>query len=315
MNINNPIRKAMRDGYGEAIVELAKRNKDIVALTGDLAGSLKLDEFKLRFPDRFFEIGIAEQNMMGIAAGLASTGKIPFVSSFAMFVAGRSWEQLRTAVCYANFNVKIIGSHAGLSNSRDGASHQNLEDFAALRAIPNLIIIAPCDYNETKKAVHEAARIKGPVYIRFNRSETPILTEEKGRFRVGRAETLREGNDLAIISCGAMVYESLVAAQELAKKGIHARVINMHTIKPIDKEAIILAAKETKKIVTVEEHQVNGGLGGAVAEVLSQNSPARLKIIGVKDRFGQSGALGDVMKEYGLTSESIIKEIHDFYWK
>jgi len=232
-----------------------------------------------------------------------------------MFVAGRSWEQLRTAVCYANFNVKIIGSHAGLSNSRDGASHQNLEDFAALRAIPNLIIIAPCDYNETKKAVHEAARIKGPVYIRFNRSETPILTEEKGRFRVGRAETLREGNDLAIISCGAMVYESLVAAQELAKKGIHARVINMHTIKPIDKEAIILAAKETKKIVTVEEHQVNGGLGGAVAEVLSQNSPARLKIIGVKDRFGQSGALGDVMKEYGLTSESIIKEIHDFYWK
>ncbi|MCX6708005.1 MAG: transketolase family protein [Candidatus Woesearchaeota archaeon] len=301
---------ATRAAFGDAIIALGKKDKRIVALTADLSESTKVSGFAEEFPDRFFQIGIAEQNMMNIAAGLSATGKIPFVATFAIFSSGRAWEQMRTAVCYANMNVKIIGSHSGLSNGGDGASHQELEDIAITRVIPNLRVIVPCDYVETVKAVIEASKIEGPVYIRVSRDNSPVITRETTRFQIGDAEVFSIGKDASIIACGKMVAIALDAAEELKKEGVFAGVINLHTIKPIDEKTILNAAKETGAIVTAEEHQVHGGMGSAVLEVLAGH-PVPVEMVGVKDRFGQSGKVPELMKEYGLTKEDIKKAVHE----
>lgn len=298
--------RSVRDAFGKALVELGKKNKDVVALSADLAGSVRTNWFAEEFPERHFEVGIAEQNMMGIASGLAACGKIPFVASFAAFNPGRNWDQLRVSVCYSNMNVKVIGGHAGISIGEDGATHQALEDIAITRVLPNMTVIVPSDYNEMYDATIAAAKHPGPVYIRSGRPKVEDLPESK--FEIGKANILKKGKDITIIACGLMVQESLKAAELLEKKGISASVINMHTIKPIDKKAIINAAKETKAIITAEEHQVNGGLGSAVAEVLSENYPTKLKIIGIKDTFGESGSPDELLTKYGLTKEHIVKE-------
>ncbi len=295
-----------RDGYGKGLVELGKINKDVVVLSGDLTESTRSHWFKEQFPKRFFELGVAEQNMMGVAAGLALCGKIPFVSSYAVFCPGRNWDQLRVSVCYNEANVKIAGAHAGISVGPDGATHQALEDIAITRTLPKLSVIVPCDSIEAQKATINSAKINGPVYLRLGRAKSPVITTQKTPFKIGKAEIYREGKDVAIIACGILVHEALVAAEKLSKEKIDAMVINCHTIKPIDKKTIIDAAKITGAIITAEEHQVHGGLGSAVAEVLSQNFPVPMKIIGVNDRFGESGEPEELMHAFGLTSKEII---------
>ena len=303
---------ATRAAFGDAILALGRKDKRIVALSADLAESTKVSGFAKEFPDRFFQIGIAEQNMMNIAAGLSTTGKIPFVATFSIFATGRAWEQMRTAVCYAKMNVKIIGSHSGLSNGGDGASHQALEDIAITRVIPNLKVIVPCDYVEAVKAVIEASKTEGPVYIRLSRDASPVITRETTRFRIGDAEVFRIGKDVSIIACGKMVAIALDAAEELKKESIYAGVINLHTIKPIDSKTILNAAKETGAIVTAEEHQIHGGMGSAVLEVLAESSnPVLVAMVGVKDRFGQSGKTPELMKEYGLSKDDIKKAVRE----
>ncbi len=301
--------KSVRDAFGKALLELGEKNKEVVALAADLGGSVRTNWFAEKFPERHFEVGISEQNMMGVASGLAACGKIPFAGSFAVFNPGRNLDQLRTSVCYSNMNVKIIGAHAGITVGEDGATHQALEDIAITRTLPNMTVIVPSDYNEMYKATLAAAGHKGPVYIRSGRPKIDVLPETD--FKIGKANILRKGDDLAIIACGIMVGEALKAAETLDSRGISARVINMHTIKPIDKDAVIAAAKETKMILTAEEHQVNGGLGSAVAEVLAQDYPAKMKIIGVKDTFGESGKPRELMEKYGLTAENIVKQAMD----
>jgi len=295
-----------RDGYGKGLVELGKMNPDIIVLTGDLTESTRTHWFKEQFPKRFIEIGVAEQNMMGIAAGLALSGKIPFVSSYAVFCPGRNWDQLRVSVCYNEANVKIAGAHAGISVGPDGATHQALEDIAITRVLPKLNVIVPCDSIEAQKATIASTKINGPVYIRLGRAKSPVITTIATPFKIGRAEIYRQGKDVTIIACGIMVHEAIVAAEKLSKEGIEATVINCHTIKPIDQQTIISAAKKTKAVITAEEHQVNGGLGSAVAEVLSQKYPVPMKIIGVQDRFGESGEPEELMKAFGLTSKEIV---------
>ncbi|MBN1325411.1 transketolase family protein [Candidatus Falkowbacteria bacterium] len=301
--------KACRDGYGGALLELGKKNKNVVVLCADLEESTRTIDFAKKYPKRFVEVGVAEQNMIGIGAGLALEGKITFCSSFAVFSPGRNWEQIRISVCYNNANVKIVSSHAGLNVGEDGATHQALEDLATMRVIPNMTVIAPCDYLEAKKAVMAAAKYKGPVYIRFGREKTPVITLKNTPFKIGKAQILRQGKDVTIIACGLMVYEALKAAEELATKKISAEVINCHTIKPIDKNTIIRSAKKTKRVVTIEEHEVNGGLGSAVAEVLVQNYPVKMEIIGVPDKFGESGTAKQLLDKYGLNANSIIKSV------
>jgi len=301
--------KNLRTALAEALLELGKKNKNVVALTADLGESSKSLEFGKKYPDRYFDVGVAEANMVGIAAGLALEGKIPFVTTYAVFCPGRSLDQVRQSVCYNQANVKICSSHAGLSVGPDGATHQALEDIAIMRTLPNMTVIVPCDYHETKKAVLAAAKIKGPVYIRYGRTDLPIITETSDKFEIGKASVLKNGNDATIIACGPMVYQALLAAQELEKKGIKVRVINLATIKPIDKNVIIKAAQETGKILTIEDHQVAGGMGSAVAEVLAQNYPIKMKIMGMPDSFGQSGQPDELYNFYGLNSESIVKEI------
>jgi transketolase len=298
-----------RDGYGRGLIKLGEKNKDVVVLCCDLTDSTRAGWFKKKFPSRFIEVGVAEQNLMGIAAGLSFLGKIPYISSYAVFNPGRNWDQLRVSVCYSKANVKIQGAHAGISVGPDGASHQALEDIAITRCLPNLVVIVPCDAIEAEKATVASSLIKGPVYLRFGREKIPVITTSKTPFRVGRAEIYREGKDVAIIACGLMVYEALVAAEKLKKQGIDAMVINNHTIKPIDKETIIKAAKKTKAIVTAEEHQVAGGMGSAVAEVLSQSCPVPMGFVGVKDTFGESGKPKELLEKYGLNSKAIIREV------
>jgi len=302
--------KSCRDGYGEALLELGKKNKNVVVLCADLEESTRTMEFGKKYPKRFVEVGVAEQNMIGIGAGLALEGKIPFCSSFAVFSPGRNWEQIRISVCYNNANVKIVSSHAGLNVGEDGATHQALEDLGTMRIIPNMIVIAPCDYLETQKAVFAAAKYKGPVYIRFGREKTPVITSKNTPFKIGKAQVLRQGKNVTIIACGSMVSEALKAAEELAKKKIQAEVINCHTIKPIDKATIIKSAKKTKRVVTIEEHEINGGLGSAVAEVLAQNFPVKMEIIGVNDSFGESGTAQQLLDKYGLNYKNIIKKVN-----
>ncbi|HPI97968.1 MAG TPA: transketolase C-terminal domain-containing protein, partial [Synergistales bacterium] len=278
-----------RFGYGDALLELGRINPDVVVLGADLSSSLRVDQFAREFPQRFVQIGIAEQDMMGVAAGLSLTGKIPYVSTYGVFCTGRAWDQLRTTVAYARLNVKIGSGHGGISVGADGATHQALEDIAITRTIPNLTIIVPCDYHETKKATLAASQIKGPVIIRFGREKVPVITTQDTPFEVGKASIYRQGVDVTIAACGVMVYESLIAAEKLALEGISAKVINCHTVKPLDMETLVEAARETGAMVTAEEHQVMGGFGSAVAEVLSQALPVPLKMVGIQDTFGQSG--------------------------
>jgi len=296
-----------RFGYGEGLVIAGKENPNVVALCADLTDSTRTSVFKKEFPDRFVEVGIGEQNMASLASGMAAVGKIPFISSYAMFSPGRNWEQIRTTICYNNQNVKIAGAHSGVSVGPDGATHQAIEDMAITRVVPNMVVIAPCDAIEAKKATISAARHKGPVYIRFTREKTPVMTTEETPFEIGQAEIYREGKDISIIACGPLLYEALKAAEELAKEGIEAEVINNHTIKLMDKETILKSVQKTRCVVTIEEHQAMGGMGSAVSEILSQNYPAPMEIIGVKDRFGESGEPSELLEKFGLTAQNIIE--------
>jgi len=272
-----------RQGYGEGLLEEGK-NKKIIALTGDLTESTKTHLFAEKYPERFIETGVAEQNMMGIAAGLAIEGKIPIIASYAVFNPGRNWDQLRVSVCYTNANVKIIGAHAGISVGPDGATHQALEDIAITRVLPNLTVLSPCDKHETKKAIKAAIKHKGPVYIRFAREKTPIITTKKTPFKIGKAEIYKTGKDLTIIATGPILYEALKTAKKLENK-TSIEIINCHTIKPLDKKTILKSAKKTNKIITIEEHQTTGGLGSAISELLSENHQTKIKKIGIKDHF------------------------------
>jgi len=299
----------IRNGYGEGLVLAGEEDEQVVALCADLTESTKAKAFAEKFPQRFIEVGVAEQNLVTVAAGMALLGKIPFASSFATFSPGRNWEQIRTTVCYNDVQVKIIGSHAGLSVGPDGATHQALEDIAIMRSLPNMIVISPADAIEAKKATLAMAKLPKPCYLRLSRDKTPVVTTEDSPFKIGRAEVFHQGTDVAVIATGQMVYMALLAAKEMESRKISVRVINCHTIKPLDKKLVINAAKDCGAIVTAEEHQVTGGLGGVVAEVISQNFPVPLKIIGVEDSFGESGESDELFIKFGLTKEAIVKAI------
>ena len=300
-------RTPTRNGYGAGIIELGEKDKNIVVLCADLAESTRNLLFKEKFPQRYIELGVAEQNLVTVASGLAAVGKTPFVASYAMFCPGRCWEQIRTTICYNERNVKIVGAHAGISVGPDGATHQALEDIALMRVLPHMVVVVPCDANEARKATVSVALLPQPAYVRFAREKTPVFTSAKTPFKLGRAEIYREGQDVAIIACGPMVYQALLAAKKLEKEGIEATVINSHTVKPLDAATIIKAAKQTGAVVTVEEHQIMGGLGSAVAECLSENYPVILKRVGIRDRFGESGEPDELLEKFGLTSVEIAK--------
>ena len=300
--------KATRDAYGETLKELGAKNPDIVVLDADLSSSTKTAIFAKAFPHRFFNTGIAEANMMGVAAGLAASGKIPFASTFAVFGAGRAYEQIRNSICYPNLNVKIAVTHAGLTVGEDGATHQMLEDVALMRVLPNMTVIVPADAAETTAAVTWAANYKGPVYIRMGRAKCEDIMPENMEFIPGKGTILKEGTDVTIIACGIMVAKALTAAKHLEEKNTSARVINMSSIKPIDKELIIESAKKTGAIITCEEHTIHGGLGGAVAEVVCQSHPVPMAMIGTNDTFGESGKADELLEKYGLTEEHIMEE-------
>ena len=303
-------KKATRESYGEALTELAEKYQNLVVLDADLAAATKTCIFKKAYPERFFDCGIAEANMMGVAAGLAASGMIPFASTFAMFAAGRAYEIVRNSIGYPHLNVKIGATHAGISVGEDGATHQCNEDIALMRTIPDMTVIVPCDDIEAKAAVEAAIKYQGPVYMRFGRLAVPILNQaENYEFQWGKGVTLRNGNDITIIATGLMVAEAVQASDILKEQGISVRVINMHTIKPIDEEIICKAAKETGKIITVEEHSIIGGLGSAVAECVCQNCPVPVIRIGVNDVFGYSGPAVDLLKEFGLSAENIIATV------
>ena len=300
---------ATREAYGKALSQLTKENKNIIVLDADLSKSTKTCDVKASSPESFYNMGIAEANMVGVAAGLASTGKIVFASSFAMFLAGRAFEQIRNSVAYTNLNVKLCATHSGISVGEDGASHQAIEDLALMRSIPNMKVFSPCDAKETEEIIKYVANCDGPCYVRLGRLAVDSVNSSNYKFEFGKGVTLREGNDCTIITTGSMVQVSLEAQQKLKAEGINVRVINLHTIKPIDTEIILKAAKETGKIVTVEEHNVVGGLGSAVSEVICENHPLLVKKIGINDIFGQSGKPEELFKEYGLTSDKIVKTI------
>ncbi len=300
---------ATREAYGKALSQLTKENKNIIVLDADLSKSTKTCDVKASSPESFYNMGIAEANMVGVAAGLASTGKIVFASSFAMFLAGRAFEQIRNSVAYTNLNVKLCATHSGISVGEDGASHQAIEDLALMRSIPNMKVFSPCDEKETEEIIKYVANCDGPCYVRLGRLAVDSVNSSNYKFEFGKGVTLREGNDCTIITTGSMVQVSLEAQQKLKAEGINVRVINLHTIKPIDTEIILKAAKETGKIVTVEEHNVVGGLGSAVSEVICENHPSLVKKIGINDIFGQSGKPEELFKEYGLTSDKIVKTV------
>jgi transketolase len=303
--------KATRDGYGDALVEIGAQDERIVVLGADLTDSTRALWFAQKYPDRFFDFGIAEQNMLNAAAGLAMVGKIPWVSTYGVFVAGRAWDQIRTTTCYSNLNVKIGGAHGGISVGQDGATHQALEDVATMRVLPNMTVIVPADYYETKKAVIWACKHVGPVYVRFGREPVPIVTKPEDPFIMGKANLINDGIDVTIMNNGPVLWECMKAVQTLKEKGISARLLNMHTVKPIDREAIAKAARETGAIVTVEEHQVMGGFGSAVAEVVVQTYPVPMRFIGIQDRFGESGTPEELFEEFGLTAKHIVAAVED----
>jgi len=294
-----------RDGFGHELVALGKKNEKIVVLSGDLEDATRAEYFKKEYPERFFNLGIAEQDVVGTAAGMAMEGFIPFATSFAVFMTNRAYDMIRLDVCYNDLNVKVVCSHAGVTVGEDGASAQCLEDLAIMRVLPNMKVICPVDANEARKATRAIVKAKGPVYMRTSRAPFPVLTKESDTFEIGKAKVMREGKDVTLIGCGIMVYESLQAAELLKKEGINARVLNMHTIKPIDKQAIIKAARETGAIVTAEEHQAYGGLGSAVAEVLAQECPVPLEMVAVRDRFSESGTPQELLKYFHLKDVDI----------
>ena len=306
MDINN--KKATRQSYGEALEELGKENDKIVVLDADLSRTTKTCIFAESFPDRFFDVGIAEQNLMGVAAGLASSGFIPYASSFAVFATGRAYEQIRNSIAYPNFNVKICASHSGVTAGEDGATHQMIEDISIMRTLPNMKVMCTSDDVQTKWAVKEISKIDGPVYLRLCRLASPIIYDENTKFEFGKGVQIGDGTDAAVIATGITVSEAIKAQQILKEKGINIRVIDIHTIKPIDKDIIIKAAKETKKIITVEDHNIIGGLGSCVCEVLSEDYPTKVTRIGIKDTFGTSGRGTDLMKHFGITVEDIVKQ-------
>lgn len=303
--------KATRESYGMALVELGKENEKVVVLDADLSKSTKTCDFKNMFKDRFFNAGIAEQNLMGMAAGLANVGNIPFASTFAVFATGRAFEVIRNSICYPKMNVKIAATHAGITVGEDGGSHQSVEDIALMSALPNMTVIVPADHREAMQATKAAANFVGPVYLRFGRCNTEDIFDDNYKFEIGKGVELREGNDVAIIATGMMVQKAIEASEKLKEEGINARVINISTIKPIDKELIIKAAKETKGIVTAEEHSIIGGLGATVSQVVTNNHPTIVKTVGIKDTFGESGTPDELMKKYGLTSDEIIKSVKE----
>lgn len=302
------IKKATRQSYGEALVELGEENKDVIVLDADLAGATKTDLFKKEFPERFFDIGIAEQDMIGTAAGLSTCGKISYASTFAVFAAGRAYDQIRNSVCYPNLNVKICATHAGITVGEDGATHQMIEDISLMRTLPNMTVICPSDDRQTKYLIKEIAKIKGPFYVRLCRLATPIIYSEEDKFEIGKGIQFGKGTDATIIATGVTVSEALKAKEELEQENIHIRVIDIHTIKPIDKELIIQCAKETKSMITVEDHNIIGGLGTAVCEVLAENYPTQVARMGIPDVFGKSGEPNKLM-EYFKIDAIAIKEM------
>lgn len=302
---------ATRDAYGKALVRLGAVNSEIVVLDADLSKSTKTAEFAKAFPERFFQVGIAEQNLMGTAAGLALAGKIPFASSFAVFATGRAFEQIRNSIAYPRLNVKIAASHAGISVGEDGASHQSIEDVALMRVLPNMTVVVPADARETEKAVEAAINLNGPVYLRLGRLALPMVYEEDYKFKIGQVVELRSGTEATVIANGLMVNKAIKAADILAREGRSIRVLNMHTVKPLDNEAVIKAARETGAIVTAEEHSIIGGLGSAVAEVLVENSPVPLVRVGIKDEFGESGKPEELLEKYGLTTNHLVEAIKE----
>jgi len=302
---------APREIYGKTLVELGRENPDIVVLDADLSPSTMTQYFKKEFPERFFEVGIAEQNMIGIAAGLAATGKIPFASTFAVFAPGRCFDQIRVSVAQARLNVKIVPTHSGLTVGEDGASHQALEDLALICSLPGFTVIVPADAIETKQAIRAVAALKGPCYVRLVRGKLPLVYDNSYHFEIGKAVTMRPGNDVTIIAIGVMVAPALEAAAELLKEGINCRVLNMPTVKPIDEAAIVKAAEETGAIVTAEEHQEHGGLGSMVARVIAKHYPVPMEFVAIKDKFGGSGKPAELLAKYGLTSKDIIKAVRE----
>ncbi len=307
---------ATREGYGDGVVEIAKQNNNVVVLCADLTQSTKSEKFKKVFPNRFFEMGVAEQNMAGVAAGLALSGKVPFMSSYATFSPGRNWDQIRVSICYSEANVKIVGAHAGLSVGPDGATHQALEDVAITRVLPNIVILNPCDYEQARKATIEAVKYKGPVYLRLAREATPVFTSEKYPFEIGKANVLMEGKDVTLISSGPILYEALKAARELSLRyGIGCDVIDLSTIKPLDEKTIIDSARKTGRVITLEEHQVIGGSGSAVAELLSQQLPTPMMFLGVKDSFGESGHFDELWEKYGINAHHVEVAVKNFVGK
>ena len=306
---------ATRDAYGKALVEVGAQYPNVIVLDADLSKSTKTADFAKVYPERFLDMGIAEANMIGTAAGLATTGKIPFVSTFALFGTMRVGDQIRNSVCYPNLNVKIAVTHSGLTLGEDGASHQAIEDIAMMRAIPNMTVIVPADAEETKQVIRAAVEHNGPMYIRLGRPAVPLVFDEDYKFEIGKGTVVKEGSDVTIIAMGVMLHPAIEAAKDLEQEGIQARVINMATIKPIDQEIIIQAAKETKGIVTAEEHNIYGGLGSAVAEVVAEHAPTLVKRVGVNDTFGESGKPDELLVKYGLTKEHIIEKVKEVIGK
>jgi transketolase len=312
-DVNDPsiAQEPIRAGFGHGLVEAAHKNANIVALCADLTASTKMDEFAKAYPERFVEVGVAEQNLVTAAAGMALAGKVPFVSSYAAFSPGRNWEQIRTTICLNDTNVKIVGSHAGVSVGPDGTTHQMLEDIALMRVLPNMTVIVPADAEEAKKATLAIAATKGPAYIRLAREKSPVVTTAKTPFHIGKANVLRDGSDLTIVACGQLVYQALVAAEQLAKVGIDIEVINAAVVKPLDTHTIIASARKTGAVLTAEEGQIAGGLGGAVAETLADHFPVPMSRIGMNDRFGESGEPTELLEYFGMTAPGIIKRVKE----
>ena len=302
-------KKPTRQSYGEALLELGELNKNVVVLDADLAGATKTNMFAKQFPNRFFDMGIAEQDMIATAAGFATCNKIPYASTFAVFATGRVYDQIRNSICYPNLNVKICATHCGITVGEDGATHQMLEDINLMRGLPNMTVISPSDDTQSKWAVKEAAKINGPVYIRFGRAATPLIYDENTNFEIGKGIQFGEGTDATVFATGMMVAEALKAKQELENEGINIRVVDIHTIKPIDEEIIIKSAMETNKLISIEEHSIIGGLGSAISEVLTDNCPKKLIRLGMNDCFGKSGNANELLKYYGLTSKEIIENV------
>lgn len=307
--MNLSVTKATRQSYGEKLAELGEKNKDIVVLDADLSGATKTSVFAKKFPERFFDMGISEQDMMSTAAGLSTFGKIPFASSFAMFACGRAYDQIRNSIAYPHLNVKICASHAGLTVGEDGATHQMLEDLGMMRGMANMCVMCTSDDIQTKWAVEEISKIKEPVYLRLCRYATPLIYDEDQKFEFGKGVQIGEGTDATVFATGVVVPEAIKAKEELEKEGINIRVVDIHTIKPIDEELIVKCAKETKKLISIEDHSVINGLGSAISDVLSEKYPAKLIRMGIKDRFGKSASAKELLKYFKLTSESIIKEV------